>query len=214
MPVRRWLPAIAAVATSALTLLALGPFGLDVLSTLTCAGLGGVLLAILVWNSSLFHVPASAVEANDIEAGTILALCTSFTALLLQTHHPLIAYAVERHSYLASNPLQRVMRTIMFVELALNGTSEDKDKLASWLRHIHVPIQGTVPTRVLAADGLEDMEGRYGYTHELMAYIVETLTWSVVSFHRRFGRRDQYVQLEPKRFKHSLTASQDERCHV
>ena len=174
----------------------LGPVGLQVISGPKCIAIGFVILAILVWNSPLFCVPSSAIETKDIQPGALLTLCASFTSLILQTHHPLIGYAVDRHSQFTERPLSRLMRTLMFVELALNGSSEEKDKLASWLRQVHRHVRGTVPASVLTAAGLEDVEATYGYTPELMAYVVETLTWSVIAFYKRFGRREQYVQFK------------------
>ena len=186
---------MATVAIVAVSLL-LGPPGLHLFGALTCIAAGLAIFISFLLRSPLFHAPPSAFEANDIQPGALLTLCAVMTALILQTHHPLIGYAVDRHSHFNENTLPRLMRTILFVELAFYGSSEDKEKLASWLRQIHKHVRGTIPASVLADAGLEDIEPEYGYTNELMAYVVESLTWSLIAFHRRFGRRDQCVYSE------------------
>ncbi|KAJ7754225.1 hypothetical protein DFH07DRAFT_959921 [Mycena maculata] len=124
-----------------------------------------------------------------IKAGAALSLIGSVTAFLLQNHNPSISLAMSIHSDFHSRALVRMLRTFLYVELALNGTSEEKEQTASWLRWIHRNIHGTITPEMRKTLGLPDGIDHYGYIDDLKAYVVETLTWSTIAFQDRFGRR-------------------------
>ncbi|KAF7334704.1 Alkyl transferase [Mycena venus] len=120
--------------------------------------------------------------------GACLSLAGSMTALLLQNHDPHISLAMKIHSDFYSRPLARMLRTFLYVELALNGTSEERGQTASWLRWTHKNIRGSVNPEMRKEFGLPDSIDHYGYTDPLKAYVMETLTWSTIAFQERFGR--------------------------
>lgn len=74
------------------------------------------------------------------------------------------------------------------MEMTLNGSSEEKEQIASWLRWIHSHIHGPITDEMHKQLGIpEDIE-TYGYIDELKAYVIETLTYSNIAFQTRFGR--------------------------
>jgi hypothetical protein len=73
--------------------------------------------------------------------------------------------------------------------MALNGSSEEKEQTASWLRWMHRHIHGSINEETRKELGMPDDVEQYGYIDELKAYIMETLTWATISFQDRFGRR-------------------------
>jgi hypothetical protein len=75
------------------------------------------------------------------------------------------------------------------VELALNGSSMEKEQTASWLRFIHRHIGGSISPEMRKKFGMPDDVDEYGYIDELKAYIMETLTWATIAFSERFGRK-------------------------
>ncbi|PPQ78863.1 hypothetical protein CVT25_002431 [Psilocybe cyanescens] len=123
-----------------------------------------------------------------IEAGATLSLFASITALLLQAHNTSISIAVKFHSEFYSRPLTRLLRTYLYVEMALNGTSEEKEQTASWLRWMHRHIHGSITDEMREELGIPEDVETYGYIDELKAYIMYTLTWATISFQTRFGR--------------------------
>jgi hypothetical protein len=91
--------------------------------------------------------------------------------------------------FLSSRPLTRLLRTYLYVEMALNGTSEEKEQTASWLRWMHRHIHGSITEETRQELGIPEDVETYGYIDELKAYIMETLTWATISFQQRFGQR-------------------------
>jgi len=75
--------------------------------------------------------------------------------------------------------------------VAHNGTDEEKEKAASWLRWIHRYIHGVIAEETRKELGIPADIEAYGYTDELKAYVVCMLTWASIAFQTRFGR--QYV---------------------
>jgi hypothetical protein len=92
------------------------------------------------------------------------------------------------------------------VELLLNGSSKEKEQTASWLRWIHQHIEGSISAEMRKELGIPEEIEKYGYMNELkvhllhpssfranstldQAYIMQTLTWAVISFQDRFGQR-------------------------
>ncbi|KAF7328933.1 Alkyl transferase [Mycena venus] len=124
-----------------------------------------------------------------INAGASLSLFASITALLLQSHNTSISLAVKVHSEFYSRPLVRLLRTYLYVEMALNGSSEEKEQTASWLRWMHRHIHGSINEETRKELGMPDDVDHYGYIDELKAYIMQTLTWATISFQERFGKR-------------------------
>jgi hypothetical protein len=73
--------------------------------------------------------------------------------------------------------------------LALNGSSEEKEQAASWLRLMHKHIHGSITPDVRKELEIPDDIDTYGYIDDLKAYVLETLTWSTIAFQDRFGRK-------------------------
>jgi hypothetical protein len=89
--------------------------------------------------------------------------------------------------------------------MALNGTSEEKEQTASWLRWMHRHIHGSITDEMREELGIPEDVETYGYIDELKAYIMETLTWATskyihvclmtllielaVSFQMKYGRK-------------------------
>jgi hypothetical protein len=86
--------------------------------------------------------------------------------------------------------LNRLTRSAQFlyVELALNGSSEEQEQIASWLRWTHKHIRGSVTPEIREEFNLPEEMDHYGYTDDLKAYVMETLTWSTIAFLDRFDR--------------------------
>ncbi|KAJ7472957.1 hypothetical protein B0H11DRAFT_2282760 [Mycena galericulata] len=51
---------------------------------------------------------------------------------------------MKMHSDFSSRALVRMLRTFLYVELALNGSSEEREQIASWLRWMHRNIYRSV----------------------------------------------------------------------
>ncbi|KAJ7834709.1 putative undecaprenyl diphosphate synthase-domain-containing protein [Mycena olivaceomarginata] len=124
-----------------------------------------------------------------VNAGASMSLVAATTALLLQSHNPSISLAIKAHSEFYSRPLVRLLRTYLCVELLLNGSSKEKEQTASWLRWIHRHIEGSISAEMRKELGIPEEIEKYGYMNELKAYIMQTLTWAVISFQDRFGQR-------------------------
>ncbi|KAH7102081.1 putative undecaprenyl diphosphate synthase-domain-containing protein [Auriculariales sp. MPI-PUGE-AT-0066] len=161
----------------------------------------GIVLSLLVGSILIYlatfarfailEPPSTSLHAQDPQHGSLLAMCAAHTALVLQIHHPLVGFAVQKHTHFTERPMGRFVRTLLFVELALHGSTEDKLKLAGWLRGIHAHVKGSLPSKWREEIGLADDAAEYGYMPELMAYVLETLTWSTIAFHQRFGDSSQ-----------------------
>ncbi|KAJ7512250.1 hypothetical protein B0H11DRAFT_2182634 [Mycena galericulata] len=142
---------------------------------------------------------ATIVDDLHIKAGASLSLAGLVTALILQlielhsfytatddveyqNHHPSISLAMKMHSDFSLRAL------FLYVELALNGSSEEREKIASWLRWMHRNIHGSVTPKGRKQLGLPNGIDYYGYLDDLKAYVMETLTWSTLTFQERFGK--------------------------
>ncbi|KAF8147790.1 hypothetical protein K438DRAFT_459260 [Mycena galopus ATCC 62051] len=162
----------------------LSPLGFTVFTYPTCL----VLLAVYWGAPPLVRLRWPTFLATDIlddlriNAGASLSLFASITALLLQSHNTSISLAVKVHSEFYSRPLVRLLRTYLYVEMALNGSSEEKEQTASWLRWMHRHIHGSINEETRQELGIPDDVDHYGYIDELKAYIMQTLTWATISF--------------------------------
>ena len=95
---------------------------------------------------------------------------------------------VKFHSEFYNRPLVRLLRTLLLAEVMHNGTSEEKEQMASWLRWIHRHIHGVITNETREELGIPvDIEA-YGYIDKLKAYTMYTLTWATIAFQTRFGR--------------------------
>ena len=83
----------------------------------------------------------------------------------------------------------RLLRTLILVEVAHNGTDEEKEKVASWLHWIHRHIHGVITEETRKELGIPADIEAYGYADELKAYVVYMLTWASIAFQKRFGRQ-------------------------
>ncbi|PPQ81724.1 hypothetical protein CVT25_013448 [Psilocybe cyanescens] len=124
-----------------------------------------------------------------IQAGATLSLFASTTALLLETHHTSISIAVQSHTEFYSRPLIRLLRTYLFVEMVFNGTSEEKEQTASWLRWIHRHIHGHITDDMHKELGVPSDVKTYGYIDDLKAWVMYTLTYATIAFQMRYGRQ-------------------------
>ena len=77
----------------------------------------------------------------------------------------------------------------LFLEMALNGSSTEKEQTASWLRWIHNHIHGSISPDTQKELGIPEGVDAYGYINELKAYTVETFIWATIAFLERFGRK-------------------------
>ncbi|KAJ7240804.1 Decaprenyl diphosphate synthase-like protein [Mycena rebaudengoi] len=176
---------------SLLLITLISPLGFFVASYTTCLALfvtywGLPLLIRLQW--PIFGSP-NILDDLRFNAGASLSLVASMTAFILQNHNKRISLAMKIHSDLYSRPLVRILRTFLYVELALYGSSEEKEQIASWLRWMHQHVQGPINAELRKELGLPDDIDHYGYIDELKAYVMETLTWATIEFQNRFGRR-------------------------
>ncbi|KAJ7086460.1 hypothetical protein B0H15DRAFT_350759 [Mycena belliarum] len=172
-------------------LVLVSPLGLSLLAFPTCLVALGVYWGLpplirLKWPT---FMKMNVLDDLRINAGASLSLFASITALLLQSHNTSISLAVKVHSEFYSRPLVRLLRTYLYVEMALNGTSEEKEQTASWLRWMHRHIHGSINEETRKELGIPDDVDNYGYIDELKAYIMQTLTWATIAFQDRFGRR-------------------------
>ncbi|KAF8147785.1 hypothetical protein K438DRAFT_1867311 [Mycena galopus ATCC 62051] len=173
----------------------LSPLGFAVFTYPTCL----VWFAIYWGVPPLVHLRWPTFLATDtlddlrINAGASLSLFASFTTFVLQSHNTSISLAVEVHSEFYSRPLVRLLRTYLYLEMALNGSSEEKEQTASWLRWMHRHIHGSINEETRQKLGIPDDVDHYGYIDELKAYIMQTLTWATISFQERFGKADTIV---------------------
>ncbi|KAJ6582921.1 hypothetical protein DFH09DRAFT_278529 [Mycena vulgaris] len=160
---------------SLLLLVLVSPLGLSILAYPACLALlviyfGVPPLVRLRWPT---FMKESILDDLRINAGASLSLFASITALLLQSHNTSISLAVKVHSEFYSRPLVRLLRTYLYVEMALNGTSEEKEQTASWLRWMHRHIHGSINEETRKDLGMPDDVDHYGYIDELKAYIMQ-----------------------------------------
>ncbi|MEI2583101.1 polyprenyl diphosphate synthase [Scytonema sp. PRP1] len=108
-------------------------------------------------------------------------------AVLLQLYHPLIAAGIRDHSQFQSEPFKRVFRTMLFLEIILNGSSQEKDEIISWLKRIHIPVKGTLQTEGSVANLSPEIP--YGFTEELQIWVLATLVFAFLQFHEVLGTK-------------------------
>jgi hypothetical protein len=74
------------------------------------------------------------------------------------------------------------------MELALGGTSMEKEQSASWLRFLHRTADGSIapPRKEL---GLRTDYVGHGYTNKLKAYVLDALAYSTISFLEIFDKK-------------------------
>ncbi|CAK5267944.1 unnamed protein product [Mycena citricolor] len=123
----------------------------------------------------------------NFQPGALLSVVGSTVALILQNHHPSISLAMHNHSNFQERPLIRYLRTFIYVELALNGTNQEQEQTASWLRWMHRHIHGPVTEKTRADFGIPDGIDMYGYVDDLKVYVIQTLTWVTIAFEERFN---------------------------
>ncbi|KDR79578.1 hypothetical protein GALMADRAFT_1245135 [Galerina marginata CBS 339.88] len=171
-------------------LILLGPLAFDYLSFQACTIIlvASYALPPLIRLRYPRFMEVNILDDLRINAGASLSLFASITALLLQSHNTSISIAVKFHSEFYSRPLTRLLRTYLYVEMALNGTSEEKEQTASWLRWMHRHIHGAITDEMREELEIPADVETYGYIDELKAYIMYTLTWATIAFQTRFGR--------------------------
>ncbi|CAK5283456.1 unnamed protein product [Mycena citricolor] len=123
----------------------------------------------------------------NFQPSALLSVVGSTVALILQNHHPSISLAMHNHSNFQERPLIRYLRTFIYVELALNGTNQEQEQTASWLRWMHRHIRGPVTEKTRADFGIPDGIDMYGYLDDLKVYVIQTLTWVTIAFEERFN---------------------------
>jgi tritrans,polycis-undecaprenyl-diphosphate synthase [geranylgeranyl-diphosphate specific] len=119
--------------------------------------------------------------SNRVEVVMIGGWC----AILLQLYHPQIAAAIRDHSQFRDAPFKRWLRTILFLEITLNGSSREKGNLTDWLNRMHKPVHGTLQAEGAVAN--LPPETSYGFTEDLQLWVVATLAFAFLEFHRVFG---------------------------
>ncbi|KAF7342659.1 Alkyl transferase [Mycena sanguinolenta] len=149
---------------SVLFLVVLSPLGLSFLTYPVC-------LAALVtyWGLSALvqlrwptFMKSSILDDLEFNPGASMSFFASITAFLLQYHDTSIGLAMEVHSDFYSRPLARLLRTFLYVEMALNGSSEEKEQTASWLRWTHRHIHGPINDEMRKKLGIPERIDDYG----------------------------------------------------
>lgn len=97
-------------------------------------------------------------------------------------------HQVQSHTEFYSRPLTRLLRTYLFVEMIFNGTSEEKEQTASWLRWIHRSIHGPITDEMRKELGVPADVKSYGYIDDLKAWVMHSLTYATIAFQMRYGR--------------------------
>lgn len=66
-------------------------------------------------------------------------------ALLLQLAHPLVAAGVHEHSSFKADPIARLYRTLDATLGIVFGSTEDAERAAEGINHVHSFVEGTLP---------------------------------------------------------------------
>jgi len=138
-----------------------------------------------------------------LSGGGIMAAVCGMAAIVLQSHDLLIAYSIQQHSDFHKRLTSRLMKTFYFIEIGTNGTSEEQRLLSQWLVKMHKHAGGMMPASGITGDAGttqadEDMTTdrsntsrngiKYGYDiDETRAWVIQTLTWTVLQFEELFG---------------------------
>ncbi|HUZ19834.1 MAG TPA: oxygenase MpaB family protein [Acidimicrobiales bacterium] len=117
-------------------------------------------------------------------------LIGGFSALMLQTLHPLAMAAVAEHSSYREDPFGRLQRTARFVAGTTFGAMPLVDQLVGEVRRVHASVRG------VAADGR-----RYSANDPALLRWVHTAeAWSFLRSHQRYsthpllrGEQDRYL---------------------
>ena len=105
-------------------------------------------------------------------------LSTSGYATLLQVAHPTVGNGVREHSNYRADPLDRLLRTVDFVNLLIYGGPDAAIVVGRCLRETHKRIKGVGP----------DGKRYHALEPEAYAWVHATLLDSIVLAHERFGR--------------------------
>jgi len=89
-------------------------------------------------------------------------------------------FQVKFHSEFYSHPLTRLLKTYLYVEMALGGTSEEKEQTASWPRWMHRHIHGSITEEMREEPGIPVDVETYDDIDELKVYVMYTLTWATI----------------------------------
>jgi uncharacterized protein (DUF2236 family) len=117
-------------------------------------------------------------------------LVGGFSALLLQTLHPLVVQGVADHSNYQTDPLGRLQRTADFIALTSYGSEAVASQAVQAVRGIHGRVRGTT------ASGR-----RYRATDPaLLTYVHVTEVWGFLRAYQRYSQhpllpaeKDQYL---------------------
>lgn len=104
-------------------------------------------------------------------------LVGGFSALLLQTLHPLVMSGVANHSNYREDPLGRLRRTAEFLSATTYGGDEVARAAVRRVRAIHAQVRGTAP------DGRRYSAG----DPALVTYVHVTEVWSFLRSYQRYS---------------------------
>lgn len=117
--------------------------------------------------------------ARRIHADLPSMVIGGFSALLLQTLHPLAMAGVAEHSNYADDPVGRLRRTAMFVGRTSFGSVDDARQAIEQVRRVHERVRGVAPDgRPYAADD-----------PELVTWVHVAEMTSFLAASRRYGAR-------------------------
>jgi uncharacterized protein (DUF2236 family) len=113
-------------------------------------------------------------------------LIGGFSALMLQTLHPLVMQGVADHSTYRTDPLGRLRRTADFLALTTYGGDEAAREAVREVRRVHRRVRGIGP------------EGRAyrASDPDLLCYVHVTEVWSFLRAYQRYS--GQLLTLEEK----------------
>lgn len=99
-----------------------------------------------------------------------------FSALMLQSLHPLPMAAVTEHSSYLEDPLGRLSRTASFVAAVTFGSTEVANGVIDHVNRVHTHINGTAP------------DGRYysAESADLLRWVHVAFCVSILNAHRRY----------------------------
>jgi uncharacterized protein (DUF2236 family) len=115
----------------------------------------------------------------DVHAQLGPMLVGGFSALLLQSLHPLVVQGVADHSNYREDPFGRLQRTADFIAGTTYGSSELASSSVRRVRAIHTRVQGHTP------------DGRQYRADDpaLLNYVHVTEVWSFLRAHQRYSGR-------------------------